>query len=56
MCSATDSYDIALASEGVDIVESMFDGDGADPDMQKKIDYSKGFAFRNYTLNADPYK
>ena len=56
MCSATDSYDIALACEGVDICESMFDGDGADPDMQKKIDYSKGFAFRNYTLDGDPYK
>lgn len=54
MCSATDSYDIALAAEGVDICESMFDGDGADPAMQKKIDYSKGFAFRNYTLDPDP--
>ncbi len=54
MCSATDSYDIALAAEGVDICESMFDGDGADPNMNKKIDYSKGFAFRNYTLNANP--
>ena len=54
MCSATDSYDIALASEGVDICENMFDGDPADPDMQKKIDYSKGFAFRNYTLDPDP--
>jgi hypothetical protein len=54
MCSATDSYDIALAAEGVDICESMFDGDPADPAMNKKIDYSKGFAFRNYTLNSNP--
>lgn len=54
MCSATDSYDIALSSEGLDICESMFDGDPADPDMNKKVDYSKGFAFRNYTLDADP--
>ncbi len=54
MCSATDSYDIALAAEGVDICPLPFDGDPADPDMNKKIDYSKGFAFRNYTLNADP--
>ncbi len=54
MCSATDSYDIALAAEGIDICESMFDGDRADPEMQKKIDYSKGFAFRNYTLERDP--
>ena len=56
MCSATDSYDIALACEGVDICESMFDGDGADPNMNNKIDYSKGFAFRNYTLNSNPYE
>jgi hypothetical protein len=56
MCSATDSYDIALAAEGVDICESMFDGDPADPDMNKKIDYSKGLAFRNYTLNSNPYQ
>jgi hypothetical protein len=54
MCSATDSYDIALSCEGVDICESMFDGDPADPNMNKKIDYSKGFAFRNYTLDPDP--
>ncbi|MEK6615467.1 MAG: asparagine synthetase B [Bacteroidota bacterium] len=56
MCSATDSYDIALAAEGVDICESMFDGDPADRNMQKKIDYSKGFAFRNYTLSSNPYE
>src|ERR1051326_1205286 len=54
MCSATDSYDIALDAEGVDICSSQFDGDPADPDMNKKIDYSKGFAFRNYTLNSEP--
>ena len=54
MCSATDSYDIALAADGVDICESLFDGDGADPNMNKKIDYSKGFAFRNYTLSTNP--
>jgi hypothetical protein len=54
MCSATDSYDIALAAEGVDICAPQFDGDPADPDMNKKIDYSKGFAFRNYTLNSNP--
>ena len=56
MCSATDSYDIALDAEGVDICESMFDGDGADPNMNKKIDYSQGFAFRNFTLSSNPYE
>jgi hypothetical protein len=46
MCSATDSYDIALSAEGVDICESMFDGDEADPKMNSKLDYSKCFAFK----------
>lgn len=56
MCSATDSYDIALAAEGVDICETMFDHDPADPAMNKKIDYSKGYAFENYKLSTNPYE
>jgi hypothetical protein len=54
MCSATDSYDIALAAEGVDICGPMFDGDAADPDMNKKIDFSKCFAFENFMLSTNP--
>lgn len=56
MCSATDSYDIALAAEGVDICETMFDHDPADPAMNKKIDFSKGYAFENYKLSTNPYE
>jgi hypothetical protein len=54
MCSATDSYDIALACEGIDICESMFDHDPADKNANSKIDYSKGFAFENYKLTMNP--
>ena len=54
MCSATDSYDIALAAEGLDICESMYDGDPADPTAQQKLDFSKCFAFQNFTLVRDP--
>lgn len=54
MCSGTDSFDIALAAEGVDICESMYDGDPADPGAQRKLDYSKTFAFRDFTLVRDP--
>lgn len=54
MCSATDSFDIALSAEGVDICEPMFDGDGSDPGYQNKIDFKKTFAFTNYTLERDP--
>ncbi|HRP90134.1 MAG TPA: hypothetical protein PKX92_08845 [Edaphocola sp.] len=54
MCSATDSYDIALASEGVDICETPFDGDPMDPNAQQKIDYDNCFAFKNFTLERNP--
>lgn len=56
MCSATDSYDIALASEGVDICPTPFDHDGMDPNAQQKIDFTKGFAFQNYQLSTNPYE
>ncbi len=54
MCSATDSFEIALAAEGVDICETMFDGDGTDDDYQSKLDYSKTFAFKNFKLERSP--
>lgn len=54
MCSATDSYDIALAAEGVDICESMFDGDPAEPNYNSKLDFKKTFAFHNFTLETNP--
>lgn len=54
MCSATDSFDIALAAEGVDICEWMYDGDPADPDAQQKLDYSKTLAFTNFKLVMNP--
>ena len=54
MCSATDSYDIALAAENTDICESMYDGDPADPNAQKELDFSKTFAFENFKLERDP--
>lgn len=54
MCSATDSFDIALSAEGVDICEPMFDGDPSDPNYQSKIDYSKTFAFTDFILERNP--
>jgi hypothetical protein len=54
MCSATDSYDIALAAEGIDICESMYDGDPADPRAQQKLDFSKTFAFGDFLLERRP--
>ncbi len=54
MCSAPDSYDIALSAEGLDICESMFDGDGTTPNYNSKLDYSKTFAFTNFALSTNP--
>ena len=56
MCSATDTYDIALAAEGIDICEQMYDGDGKDPNAQSKLDYSKTFAFKDFQLEKDPFE
>ena len=56
MCSATDSYDIALAAERVDICDVMFDGDPPDPDAQKKLDFTKTLAFENFKLDMNPLR
>jgi len=55
MCSATDSYDIALSAIGVDICGPMFDGDAADPDAQKKLNFDNTLAFTNFKLETNPY-
>lgn len=55
MCSATDSYDIALASEETDICESVFDYDPLDPNYANKLDFKRAFAFQNYNLYTSPY-
>ena len=54
MCSATDSFDIALSAEGVDICEPMFDGDPSEGNYQSRIDYSKSFAFKDFILDRKP--
>jgi len=54
MCSATDSFDIALSAEGIDICEPMFDGDGSTPNYQNKVDFNQTFAFKDYILERSP--
>ena len=55
MCSATDTYDIALAAQNTDICPPMFDGDGVDPNANKNLDYNKTLAFTNFKVILDPY-
>ncbi len=54
MCSATDSFDIALSAQGIDICEPMFDGDGSTPGYQNKLNYNHTFAFKDYILERSP--
>jgi len=54
MCSATDSYDIALAAQNTDICDIVFDGDPLDPDYKSKLDYTKCLAFENFDLFTQP--
>ncbi len=56
MCAATDTYDIALAADGVDICESMFDGDPADPHMNEKLDFEHTLAFHDFKVVKDPFE
>ncbi len=54
MCSATDSFDIALAAHQVDICETMFDGDPSDPNYQASLNFNESFAFADFMLERDP--
>ena len=56
MCCATDTYDISLSANGVDICQPMFDGDPIDPNANKKLNYDNCFAFTNFTLSTNPYE
>jgi len=54
MCSATDTYDIALAADKTDIVPSEFDGDPSERDCEKRLDFSKTLAFTDFKLVLNP--
>ncbi len=54
MCSATDSYDIALAAEGLDICAVYYDGDGTDQNLNAKLNFSNTLAFKDFTLKDNP--
>ncbi|MCF8217526.1 MAG: asparagine synthetase B [Bacteroidales bacterium] len=56
MCSAPDSFDVALAADGVDICRKMFDGDPMDPNAQSKLNYENCFAFEDFSIVTNPYE
>ena len=54
MCSGPETIDIALAANGTDIAERVFDGDTADPKAQSKLDFNQTLAFQNFSLDLNP--
>ena len=54
MCSATDSFDIALAVLNIDVAHSVFDGTPIEKNIQQKIDYNNSMAFKNFNIITDP--
>lgn len=56
MCSATDTYDIALAAQNTDICDNVYDGDPYDPAANKKLKYDECFAFENFSIKLNPHE
>lgn len=56
MCSGAETLDIALAANGIDINESVYDGDDVDPEAQEKLDFTQTLAFENFTLEYEGRK
>lgn len=54
MCSATDTFDIALAAAEVDIVDTVLDGDPVQENAQSKIDFANTLAFENFKIEPNP--
>ncbi|MEZ4650798.1 MAG: asparagine synthetase B [Candidatus Eisenbacteria bacterium] len=54
MCSATDTFDISLAAQGVDIVDVPYDGDGPDPGAQSRLQFDNCFVFHDFHLEMHP--
>lgn len=55
MCSATDTFDISLATENTDIADAMYDGDSFDPAANDKLDYTQCIVFENFKIELNPY-
>lgn len=54
MCSAPDSYDVALAADGLDICDVMFDGDPIKSGDPLRLNYDNCFAFTDFTVSQNP--
>jgi hypothetical protein len=50
MCTATDTFDISLALNGVDASDTFFDGDPIDTQFSEKMNYENCFAFKDFKV------
>jgi hypothetical protein len=54
MCTATETLDLALASEGTDIAAAYADGSPMDPDATSKMQWDRSLAFQDARLELSP--
>jgi len=54
MCTATETLDLALASQGVDIAANFADGTPMDPSAADKLHWEKALAFQGARLELSP--
>lgn len=54
MCTATETLDLALASDHADIAAAYADGSPMDPDASRKMDWSQALAFQDARLELSP--
>lgn len=54
MCTATETLDLALAAEGVDIAASYADGSPMDPGASAKLRWDRALAFQGAHLEQSP--
>ncbi len=54
MCTATETLDLALAADGVDIAASYADGSPMDPDASSRMRWDRALAFHKAQLELSP--
>ena len=54
MCGATETIELALAAQNVDIAAAFTDGTPVDPDADAKMDWSRTFAFQGAHVEMNP--
>jgi hypothetical protein len=55
MCGATETLELAMAGQGVDLAHAFADGTPIDPDVDARLDWKRSFAFRNALVEPSAY-